>query len=467
MNSSLNNILIFFCVFHLTTALNTTTSKSTTTTTTKILTTTRNPNVDYINQIEYGGKIPSEDQLDLWFTYSTNSTRFCEVTLKRLSENNKIYGYIKLSCPSGKNKTKSLTLPKTLAPISINKTKDYLLEVRLIDNSSVTAYRYWNVSVEAGRQGFQTIGGIVYDANKKEFIMRGVNNPHAWYDSYNRWYAYKALYHIAASKSNTVRIVWEKNSVLNVTDLDKVIGEAINQKLVPMVELHDVTGSSNATRLNEMAQWFADNIWLFIKYRKYIMINIANEWSPWGTKETFWRDSYNTAISIIRNAGYSGCIVVDAPGYAQNPNGPKLYGQDMLNKDQFFNILFSVHMYSAWATQYASYNITFELQEFKNRKIPVIIGEFANGNPTNINGVCKNLKIDALKIMSECLKHGFGYLGWSWAGNGNGECGSLSAMDIVARNDWNTHSNLTTWGNVLINSNGIGIRDTSKIASIF
>ena len=68
--------------------------------------------------------------------------------------------------------------------------------------------------------------------------MRGVNNPHAWYDNYGRWYAYNALYHIAAAKSNTVRIVWEKNSVLTVNDLDKVLTEAINQKLVPMIELH-------------------------------------------------------------------------------------------------------------------------------------------------------------------------------------------------------------------------------------
>jgi hypothetical protein len=28
--------------------------------------------------------------------------------------------------------------------------------------------------------------GTLYDANGYEFVIRGVNSPHAWYDSYNR-----------------------------------------------------------------------------------------------------------------------------------------------------------------------------------------------------------------------------------------------------------------------------------------
>jgi hypothetical protein len=40
--------------------------------------------------------------------------------------------------------------------------------------------------------------------------------------------------------------------------------------------IKDATGSTDANKLAEMAQWFADNIWLIIKYRKFIMVNIAN-----------------------------------------------------------------------------------------------------------------------------------------------------------------------------------------------
>jgi hypothetical protein len=190
--------------------------------------------IDQVNQIEYGGKVPSLDQMDLWFTYDADGSRDCEVALKRPSENWKTYGIKRISCEAGVNKFKALTLLKDLAPVG----NDYVLEVRILNNGVETSNRNWPVSVQAGRQGFYQFDGKIYDANLNEFMMRGVNNPHAWYDNYGRWSAYNALYHIAAAKSNTVRIVWEKNSVLNANDLDKVLAEAVKQKLVPMVELH-------------------------------------------------------------------------------------------------------------------------------------------------------------------------------------------------------------------------------------
>ena len=45
-----------------------------------------------------------------------------------------------------------------------------------------------------------------------------------------------------------------------------------------MIELHDVTCSSNVNDLISCAQWFSNNIGMLKKYQKYILINIANEW---------------------------------------------------------------------------------------------------------------------------------------------------------------------------------------------
>lgn len=33
---------------------------------------------------------------------------------------------------------------------------------------------------------FVAKNGTLYDANGNQFVIRGVNSPHAWYDSYNR-----------------------------------------------------------------------------------------------------------------------------------------------------------------------------------------------------------------------------------------------------------------------------------------
>lgn len=78
--------------------------------------------------------------------------------------------------------------------------------------------------------------------------------------------------------------------------------------------------------------------------------------------------------------------------------------------------------------------------------------------------------------MTECKKYGFGYLGWSWAGNGNDDkCGSINYLDIVtyatsnvqSNNNWNGRNGFSNWGNLLLNSPGIGIKATSKRASVF
>lgn len=60
-------------------------------------------------------------------------------------------------------------------------------------------------------------------------------------------------------------------------------------KKVPMIELHDVTCSSNVNDLLRCAQWFSNNIAMLNKYQKYILINIANEWV-----RTFFRKIKNT-----------------------------------------------------------------------------------------------------------------------------------------------------------------------------
>ena len=94
-----------------------------------------------------------------------------------------------------------------------------------------------------------------------------------------------------------------------------------------------------------MAQYWADNIELLIKYRKYIIVNIANEW--WGTSPEMWRDSYKAAITIIRDAGFSGALIVDG-NTNQSPVGVKLYAKSLIEYDRFHSLIFSIHIYAQW-----------------------------------------------------------------------------------------------------------------------
>ena len=363
---------------------------------------------DLVTYLDYGGKIPQNGLFDVRFNYDADGSRDCEVALKNPGENWKTYAYTKIQCGAGKGAVKAVTLSYIVAPAL---GFGYLIEVKILNNGVQTAYYKIDVAVQSGKQGFHIYNGKLYDANSNEFLIRGINNANADYDNYNRWWGLKALLEISETGANTVRILWRKYSALTSSDLDKVIDEAIKKKLVPIIEMHDATGSSDNNKLYEMAQWLADNVWLLIKYRKYLLVNIANEWSPHGTSETFWRDSYKYAISIIRKAGYSGTLVVDASAYAQNPNGPKLYGNELINTDSAYNLLFSVHMYAEWSYEQPNYNIASELQQIKDKNIPFIVGEFANKHPARINGNCVHATIDAKKIMTECQKHRFGYLG--------------------------------------------------------
>lgn len=96
------------------------------------------------------------------------------------------------------------------------------------------------------QETFTTSGVQLTDATGQPFIIVGMNNPHAWFGEQ----AYLALDDIASTHANTVRIVW--NTRGRADDLERIISRCIDLKMVPMVELHDVTGNSSGQRLLDM-----------------------------------------------------------------------------------------------------------------------------------------------------------------------------------------------------------------------
>ena len=127
---------------------------------------------------------------------------------------------------------------------------------------------------------FVARNGRLFDPNGKEFLIRGVNSPHLWYDNFGRNFAFNSLPTIAATGTNTVRIAWamKTDGGLDINYLENIIKRCISLKMVAIIELHDATGSSNVNDLLNCARWFANNISLFKKYQRYVLINIANEW---------------------------------------------------------------------------------------------------------------------------------------------------------------------------------------------
>lgn len=421
-----------------------------------------------IGIIDTGSKIPQKETFDIRFDYTTSVNRRAVVSIKKPSQNWATYATTTVNLTaSTTNRAKCVTLSYSTLPAL---GTGYVLEIKMINqsNNNQVAYKSTNVEVKAGKQGFHTWQGKLYNSRENQFLIRGVNSMNADWDNYNRFLAYDSIPAIAAQKFNTIRIQWRTNAGpnLSVTNLDNAIARAIQNKLIPIVQLHDVTGSANPADLTAMANWWADHAWLLVKYRPYILVNIANEWSPWGTTGTAWLNAYNNAISIIRNAGFSGTLVVDAPAYAQDPNAVFNHGQQMINADPRRNLVFSLHTYAQWGGSNPDYSIADEIADLSQIQLPFIIGEFAQKHP---DGNHNWVNIDFWQILRSCKDHGVGYVGWAWKGNGsyvhNGTYIDLAPLDISTT--WNGASFTSDWGHPLINWAVYGVKATSVVSTQF
>ncbi|CAF0733740.1 unnamed protein product [Brachionus calyciflorus] len=319
-------------------------------------------------------------------------------------------------------------------------------------------------------------GTKILDSNRRPFLIRGINNAHADWDNWSRSWALKSLNKIAEYKTNTVRVQWRmkiNNNDLTLSHLENIIVTAKNLGMVSMVQLHDATGDSDPNALKSCAQWFVNHLSLFQKHKQYVMINIANEWSPWGTSGADWKNAYLTAINLIRSAGWQGIIVVDAPAYAQDPNAIIQYGSDIMFHDKTNNkngnILFSLHTYVQWKKTNGDYQFRNHLTKIVDKGLPVVIGEFADKHPEHPS--CQWADIDYLDLMKVCKERDIGYLGWSWAGNGWDCNQSIAALNMIqgdqqVESTW-TQGVLSDWGKKIYDTPLYGIKATSVKASIF
>ncbi|MDO8343322.1 MAG: glycoside hydrolase family 6 protein [Cellvibrio sp.] len=306
----------------------------------------------------------------------------------------------------------------------------------------------------AALAGFSVQGGKLVEGNGVPFVMRGVNHAHVWYKDTTP----QALRDIAATGSNTVRIVLANGTGglggrVGGAEVAQVIQWCKDNKLIAVLEVHDATGygdGGNAENpLNTVNYWLSSDIRSALNNQEdYVIINIANE--PLGNNRAGeWTSLQTQSIQRMRQAGIKHTIMVDAPNWGQDwSNTMRNNATTVFNADSERNTVFSVHMYESYGNSSA---VQSYLQDFKNKSLPVVVGEFGADH--------KGANVDEDAIMAVSQQLGFGYLGWSWSGN-NAETKSL---DIV--NNFNVNS-LSSWGNRLINGTN-GIKQTSKVATIF
>ena len=260
--------------------------------------------------------------------------------------------------------------------------------------------------------GFFVNGRYIYDSCGEEVVLRGVNKMITWTDREG-----KAFSEIAKTGANCVRIVMVSTD--KASDLDKWVQQCIDNKMIPMPENHDATGSIK--KVNDVVDWWTqpEMVGIIQKYEKYLLINIANEAGKYG-EESEVKDVYANAITKMRNAGIHTPLVIDGSPFGQGAEvlfDNYHYWNDL---DPDHNIIASIHMYEDWLDKN---KISTKLQQFIDMDIPVIVGEFSRS--WWANDCC----IPYETILTECEAKEIGWLWWSW-GPGNAGAGDPADADM-------------------------------------
>ncbi len=304
--------------------------------------------------------------------------------------------------------------------------------------------------------------GKLYDKNGCLFVPRGVNLPAAWHDYNTNGTMYSELDNLAAWGLNSVRIVWSAGISGSGTEdwshnqaiIYNIIEKCIQEGMIPMLELHDGTGSNRTDWLAQMAQWFANNKNWLDDFDDNLIINIANEWGNYSLAATTWRDAYQNAITTIRNSGLKNCIVIDGKNYAKDISVIQSYGNTLVNHDPEHNIAFGVHYYCG--TGESSTTIRNNLEWADNNGICLMVGEFAAQHDNFYGGMCN---VQEETIVNECNQNGQGYYWWAW------ETGNDGVFDLTTVWNSTSYNQLTALGKWLIVDSPDGIQQTSVKAS--
>ena len=296
--------------------------------------------------------------------------------------------------------------------------------------------------------GFRVEGTKLLDVNGNEFIMRGVNHAHTWFQDKLD----VAIEAIAATGSNSVRIVLADGDQWNKTtpeEVEKIIAQCIEHKMIAILEVHDATGKEERSYLDNAVDFWIELKDILNAHTDTVIVNIANEWiGKWDTAK--WRAVYSAAIPKMREAGIKNTIMVDASGWGQYGASIKQSGKAVFESDPDRNTMFSVHMYGTAGKDEKT--ITDNLKGATDQGLCVIVGEFGYNHSDG--------DVDEGFIMQYCNENDLGYLGWSWKGNGGG----VEYLDIAK--EWDGSVLSEDWGEILINGEN-GIRQTAKVCSVF
>jgi mannan endo-1,4-beta-mannosidase len=302
--------------------------------------------------------------------------------------------------------------------------------------------------------GFFVVGSKLYDANGKEFRIRGLNHLHWDNQSVG----------IPKTGANTERWTLDFNQSI-ATNLG-LMERSIGNKLVPMPGNWDGTCDRKEETLPRIVDKWVATAPTWKSLERYLLLNIANEWGP--DKSTIWRDGYIAAIRALRGAGINATLVIDTGGCGQDEQDILLYGAEVFNADPQKNVVFDVHIYGHWQhhpTETWFVDLARGFEALAATGLPILIGEIGPGR--NIGPSPTTLTPG--QVIQAAEAHEFGWLLWAWD-DPAGEYTFPPRDDwfgLSFTGDYLSTADLTTFGKDAIENPVYGLKTLGRRASIF
>jgi mannan endo-1,4-beta-mannosidase len=275
---------------------------------------------------------------------------------------------------------------------------------------------------------FTVSGAQLIDPNGNPFLIRGLNNSHAWFDTCGQYMAYGALDNIAEAGANAVRVGWafetidpvgpdlgepEKDIIGTTPELlAEILHRIVELKMIAFTAVNDSTGQTDVNWPFIMAQHYTQPKYkeLLLAYEPYLLIGIANEWN--GSADIFFQ-AYDMAIQHLRSQGINHTLVVTANDWGQGCDAILDNAAQLLASDPNHNLAFDIHIYT-YITYKGGHGGSADmvagcLDDIAAANIPLIIGEFGHSHSSG--------PVEWETIIERANANNQSYLPWVWFGD--------------------------------------------------
>ncbi|MBL0739908.1 cellulase family glycosylhydrolase [Chryseolinea lacunae] len=349
------------------------------------------------------------------------------------------------------------------------KTREGRVAVRLL--SSLMAVMFFAYACKddepvtttpEGGATFTVSGKSLLDPCGAAVVLKGVNKMSVFDEEDPNGTAY--FPEIAKSGANAVRIVWRRTyssgAATDPAQLELLIQNCMNEKMIPIVEMHDATcdlGGLDAV----VNYWVSTPILALVKkYEHALLVNVANEAGDNTVTANQFVTAYKGAITKLRNAGINAPLIIDAPECGKNLELVVPVASQLIQHDPLHNIMISAHPYWSKVADATPAFIADQLKAANDANVPLLLGEVAANGGWPGQGVDETKscstegEVNYVALLTEAAKYNMGWLLWEWGpGNGyyerdpvvlcpamditsNGTYASITAIQAGAPNAW-------------------------------